>query len=984
MAVVRAERAHEQNLRKIASSYSKEIRNFWTNVDKLFQFGVQTQVEQKRKQARDQHLNFIVDKTEKFSTMLAESMMDTAANSSLRTTPNVSDAEMDNEDEYEPDQDSDDDERTIAKDEDRHEEGEIDDLEAEADIPLEELLKKFHPELFEKNNTDVNKASSPEKKISKEESLGKRRRSSRRDSGKPTDVNTSDNEKEAEKETTAAGSEAKESEVKPKKDLQDLMGEGNKDFYDVVEMAAKFQPTGNTLDTTSVKTPVPFLLKHTLREYQHIGLDWLVSLHERKLNGILADEMGLGKTIQTIALLAHLACERHVWGPHLIVVPTSVMLNWEMEIKKWAPAFKVLTYYGTQKERKLKRVGWTKPNAFHVCITSYKLVTQDHSSFRRKQWQYLILDEAQHIKNFKSQRWQLLLNFPSEGRLLLTGTPLQNNLMELWSLMHFLMPNVFESHRDFKEWFSNPLTGMVEGSSEYNEDLIQRLHKVLRPFLLRRLKNEVEKQLPKKYEHVVKCPLSKRQRFLYDDFMSRAKTRETLESGNLLSVINVLMQLRKVCNHPNLFEPRPTLSPFVLDSVQPDMPVMFQRALMYEPLKEIDLSYSPLAISNHEFHLTAFQAHRHNRLRCPRKTVETCVLFKGQGLPVPCPPNRLRMTVKPSAPPSIHPTHHSKTSLQALLNNNQHFKARMKDGNVAVPVRTPKGTYILCPRSQIVALQQKQQLALQPSPPPAVTTLHMQVEPTPSPKEVHVMLPSPPKRQAVESSEEKDKDKMANGTTTIKEDNNSMSMKRKKEREVEAPKIPPKGIFSSKLFKEVLQPSPMSSPTKEGGGDVSPRRKRARESFLVKKPLQPPQLVKDRLVQNLMDKVECIMSTNNRRCNVFPLYGKDLVSAARVPTKLETMLRLPEINGRIREDDEEFGLYDMQSLVPSTISEVMWRLRGFTRRFNLYVEPCTAVEKYATEMLLETTETLQLDTDEVTNQFQRLAKLPLLQLPETR
>ena len=176
-----------------------------------------------------------------------------------------------------------------------------------------------------------------------------------------------------------------------KNDLKELVGEENKDFYDVVEMAAKFQPTGNTLDTTNVKTPVPFLLKHNLREYQHIGLDWMVSLHERKLNGILADEMGLGKTIQTIALLAHLACEKHVWGPHLIVVPTSVMLNWEMEIKKWAPAFKVLTYYGTQKERRLKRVGWTKPNAFHICITSYKLVTQDHSSFRRKVSVFLIV-----------------------------------------------------------------------------------------------------------------------------------------------------------------------------------------------------------------------------------------------------------------------------------------------------------------------------------------------------------------------------------------------------------------------------------------------------------------------------------------------------------------------------------------------------------------------------------------------------------------
>jgi len=152
-----------------------------------------------------------------------------------------------------------------------------------------------------------------------------------------------------------------------------------------------------------VKTKVPFLLKHKLREYQHVGLDWLATLHERKLNGILADEMGLGKTIQTIAVLAHLATEWGVWGPHLIVVPTSVMLNWEMELKKWCPAFKILTYYGNQKERKLKRQGWTKTNAFHICITSYKLVIQDHQSFRRKKWKYLILDEVRCMKkNFLS------------------------------------------------------------------------------------------------------------------------------------------------------------------------------------------------------------------------------------------------------------------------------------------------------------------------------------------------------------------------------------------------------------------------------------------------------------------------------------------------------------------------------------------------------------------------------------------------------
>uniref|UniRef100_A0A3Q3F0P3 Snf2-related CREBBP activator protein n=1 Tax=Labrus bergylta TaxID=56723 RepID=A0A3Q3F0P3_9LABR len=358
-----------------------------------------------------------------------------------------------------------------------------------------------------------------------------------------------------------------------------------------------------------VKTPIPFLLHGTLREYQHIGLDWLVTMYEKKLNGILADEMGLGKTIQTIALLAHLACEKGNWGPHLIIVPTSVMLNWEMELKRWCPGFKILTYFGSQKERKLKRQGWTKPNAFHVCITSYKLVLQDHQAFRRKSWRYLILDEAQNIKNFKSQRWQSLLNFNSHRRLLLTGTPLQNSLMELWSLMHFLMPHVFQSHREFKEWFSNPLTGMIEGSQEYNEGLVKRLHKVLRPFLLRRIKVDVEKQMPKKYEHVVRCRLSKRQRFLYDDFMAQAftpspsylcpmmsllcfsilhlfsflihRTRETLASGHFMSVINILMQLRKVCNHPNLFDPRPIQSPFITK------PIVFHTASLVQDALEL-------------------------------------------------------------------------------------------------------------------------------------------------------------------------------------------------------------------------------------------------------------------------------------------------------------------------------------------------------------------------------------------------------------
>ncbi|CAL6313259.1 unnamed protein product [Bathycoccus prasinos] len=311
----------------------------------------------------------------------------------------------------------------------------------------------------------------------------------------------------------------------------------------------------------SIRYP-PFLLKHSLREYQFTGLKWLMQRYSKKINGILADEMGLGKTIQTISLLAQLASEIGSWGPHLIVVPTSVMLNWEIEFKKWCPALKVLTYFGSAKERKFKRQGWSKPNSFHVCITTYRLVVQDQKIFRRKRWHYLILDEAHMIKNWKSQRWQTLLNFQSKRRLLITGTPLQNDLMELWSLLHFLMPDLFQSHSEFKSWFASPISSMVEGTGQINQSLISRLHRVLRPFILRRLKIDVEKNLPKKHEHVIYCQLSRRQRKLYEEYISSSETLSLLSSGNLLGVMNCLMQLRKVCNHPDLFAGRSIISSF--------------------------------------------------------------------------------------------------------------------------------------------------------------------------------------------------------------------------------------------------------------------------------------------------------------------------------------------------------------------------------------------------------------------------------------
>lgn len=749
MATLKAEKAQEQNLKRIAAFVAKEIKNFWANVEKVVEIKQTAKLEAKRKKALNEKLNFIVDQTEKYSLQVAEGMNKattaaaskaTSLNSSRKSSPHPEDDEWSR-----PEEDSDDDEETIAQAEAdlpmSSTNDEIDALKKESEMDMDDFLKTL-PKNYLQNRDKIDEEMETESLSDKEfetqdseeddeDTIMQQEKAERNvdhqaeidqlkaenemsieelkakyskkqppaeldsdDESEPEESSMSDDEEmDVDSEQETEDESADENEETEEVGLKNLLvtqqegasgsksaEQGDDILNDVAALAQSIQPKGNTLMTANVVTPIPFLLKHTLREYQHIGLDWLVTMHDRKLNGILADEMGLGKTIQTIALLAHLACVRENWGPHLIVVPSSVMLNWEMEFKKWCPGFKIMTYYGSQKERKLKRTGWTKPNAFHVCITSYKLVIQDHQSFRRKKWKYLILDEAQNIKNFKSQRWQLLLNFVTERRLLLTGTPLQNNMMELWSLMHFLMPNFFESHRAFEELFSKPMTGMVEGNVEYNENIIIKLHKVLRPFLLRRLKSEVEKQMPQKYEHVIMCRLSKRQRFLYDDFMSRAKTKETLASGNLLSVINVLMQLRKVCNHPNLFEVRPTVSPFRMDQIDLKVPAMLYNIVEYDPLRHIDLVALNLVLVQLEDHLSAFVAYRMKQLMTPKKLIEE--IDSTQELPPVCPPGRYKIHLRMK--PQILQNVVSNSTQQIKVGSSPVIKAQ---GNIQLPIQ---------------------------------------------------------------------------------------------------------------------------------------------------------------------------------------------------------------------------------------------------------------------------------------------------------
>uniref|UniRef100_A0A7S1KQX6 Uncharacterized protein n=1 Tax=Percolomonas cosmopolitus TaxID=63605 RepID=A0A7S1KQX6_9EUKA len=294
-----------------------------------------------------------------------------------------------------------------------------------------------------------------------------------------------------------------------------------------------------------------------LKPYQLKGLQWLVSLYNNKLNGILADEMGLGKTIQTISLIAYLQEFKNNEGPHLIIVPLGTLQNWANEFQRWAPHLTVVVYSGHSDERKKLNKKYIRTGKFNVVLTQYEYITRDHRVLKKPKWSYIIMDEGHRIKNAKCKLVLTLEKYYVSGhRLLLTGTPLQNDLKELWSLLHFLLPNVFESVESFESWFNMPFNQKNKRSMNEEEVLlvVTRLHQVLRPFLLRRVKDDVLNQLPEKVEHIIYCDISAMQKKMYTQLANNC--RILINNGGAVkakSLNNSVMQLRKVANHPYLF-----------------------------------------------------------------------------------------------------------------------------------------------------------------------------------------------------------------------------------------------------------------------------------------------------------------------------------------------------------------------------------------------------------------------------------------------
>ncbi|XP_008433721.2 chromodomain-helicase-DNA-binding protein 3 isoform X5 [Poecilia reticulata] len=300
----------------------------------------------------------------------------------------------------------------------------------------------------------------------------------------------------------------------------------------------------------------------TLHLYQLEGLNWLRFSWAQGTDTILADEMGLGKTIQTIVFLYSLFKEGHTKGPFLVSAPLSTIINWEREFEMWAPDFYVVTYTGDKDSRaiireneftfddsikagkkafKLRREA---PIKFHVLLTSYELVTIDQTALKSIDWACLVVDEAHRLKNNQSKFFRRLNDYKIDYKLLLTGTPLQNNLEELFHLLNFLTPNRF-----------NNLEGFLEEFADISkEDQIKKLHDLLGPHMLRRLKADVFKNMPAKTELIVRVELSPMQKKYYKLILT--KNFEALNSkggGNQVSLLNIMMDLKKCCNHPYLF-----------------------------------------------------------------------------------------------------------------------------------------------------------------------------------------------------------------------------------------------------------------------------------------------------------------------------------------------------------------------------------------------------------------------------------------------
>ena len=342
--------------------------------------------------------------------------------------------------------------------------------------------------------------------------------------------------------STKTEKSGKISDYLSKKDLEEKAGQASISEALAEESKDDVKPSDIGMQNLRSAKQPDLVTGGLMRTYQLEGLEWLQSLYENGLNGILADEMGLGKTIQTISFIAFLR-EKGINGPFLIAAPLSTTSNWVAEFKKWTPDIPVVLYHGSKQEREeMRRKQLRNPSSkdFPVICTSYEICMNDRKHLSHFGWKFIIIDEGHRIKNMNCKLIRELQSYQSANRLLITGTPLQNNLAELWALLHFLMPSIFNNFESFESWFDFSALKEKGGaeqilSEDRQKNLVTSLHAVLKPFLLRRIKADVETSLPKKREYVLYAPLTQTQRELYQEILD-GNSRAYLENKLVESI----------------------------------------------------------------------------------------------------------------------------------------------------------------------------------------------------------------------------------------------------------------------------------------------------------------------------------------------------------------------------------------------------------------------------------------------------------------
>jgi superfamily II DNA or RNA helicase len=304
-----------------------------------------------------------------------------------------------------------------------------------------------------------------------------------------------------------------------------------------------------------LKAGIDASLLTRLRPYQVHGVEWLATLARQNLHGLLADDMGLGKTAQALAFCAWLQKTGPAQGPALVVCPTSLVVNWLRETAKFTPHLRALDLTGSDRAEK-----FAARHDYDLLVTSYAVLRRDAELYRAAEFSLVILDEAQHIKNRGSQNAQSAKTLRARRRLILTGTPLENSVLDLWSLFDFLLPGYLGSAADFRERYETPLSRAPSGAAPSRE--MERLRHRIRPFFLRRIKEEVLTELPPKLEHVALCDLTNEQRDVYRALLAEGRREVFDKSGKTgagrdrIAVLTTLLRLRQVCCHLDLLPSR--------------------------------------------------------------------------------------------------------------------------------------------------------------------------------------------------------------------------------------------------------------------------------------------------------------------------------------------------------------------------------------------------------------------------------------------